>query len=184
MWSVGASAHLNKDGSQSVYVDSGIQINSPILNNGGNDNHFNCCGERSDSTQSETSQARPTLIWIDGFVAPKEGATSSTGSIKNTSGNLDEASNVARNQPHGAFSKIQFGKVQNQVNHAFRYIDKAGFSRADVRTAIQKDLTHSSSSIQKGLNKRFVTVGGVRIDYHAYRMPDGTVNIGRITTPR
>ncbi|MCB0206886.1 MAG: RHS repeat-associated core domain-containing protein, partial [Anaerolineae bacterium] len=112
------------------------------------------------------------------------GATKSAAPLKNVSGALDDAARAARTQPYGSFSKIQFGKGQNQVDHAFRHIEKAGFSRANVRTAIQKDLTHSAGSIRDGLNSRSVTVGGTRLDYHAYRLPDGTVNVGRITPPR
>ena len=73
---MGATAHLNNNGSQYVGVDSDIGKNRSILNNTGNTNHFSCCGERSESTQSETSQARPDLIWMDGFVLSKGVASS------------------------------------------------------------------------------------------------------------
>jgi len=83
LWSVGVSAHLNNSGSQYTGVDNDIEEFSPILNNRGNENHFNCCGERSDSTQSGTSQARPDINWIDGFVAPKVGINLSQNQIDN-----------------------------------------------------------------------------------------------------
>lgn len=40
------------------------------------------------------------------------------------------------------------------------------------------------TDIVNGLNKGTVNVNGVPVDYHAFRLPDGTVNIGRITGPR
>lgn len=104
--------------------------------------------------------------------------------MKNASGNLDDAARAARTQLYGGVAKIQFGKGRNQIEHAFRHIEKEGFSRSDVRAAIQKDLTHNMGSIQKGLNKRFVNLNGVRVDYHAYRFSNDTVNVGRITPPR
>jgi len=79
---------------------------------------------------------------------------------------------------------IQFGKIQNQIDHTFRHVDKAGFSRADVRAAIQKDLIENMSTIREGLNVRSVNMGGVELDFHAFRLPDGTINIGRITPRR
>jgi len=70
--SVGATAHLNNEGDRYVVVDSDIRINSPILNNSGNENHhFNCYGKRLTNELSELPPARTALIWLDRFVLSK-----------------------------------------------------------------------------------------------------------------
>lgn len=74
--------------------------------------------------------------------------------------------------------------MQNQVDHTFRHVDKAGFLRADVRIVIQKDLSQNMDAIREGFNARSVDVGGVRLDFRAFRLPDGTINVGRITLSR
>jgi len=104
--------------------------------------------------------------------------------LKNASGALEDAAAAARTQPHGAFSRIQFGRVQNQIEHAFRHTDAAGLVRADVRAAITRDLTQNAASLRSGMNVRTVQVNGIDLTVNAYRLPDGTINVGRITTPR
>jgi RHS repeat-associated protein len=79
---------------------------------------------------------------------------------------------------------IRFGKVENQVSHAFRYIDAAGFSREAVSTAITTDLAKIASSLPQGLHNGSVVVNGTKLDYAAYKLADGTINVGRITPPR
>ena len=37
---------------------------------------------------------------------------------------------------------------------------------------------------QTGGFTSWVTVNGTRLDYSAYRFPDGSINVGRITPPR
>jgi len=68
---VGVTAHLNNEGGRHVVVDSDIGINSSILNNRGNENHFNCCSERSTAALPELRQTRSALIWINGLVPPE-----------------------------------------------------------------------------------------------------------------
>jgi RHS repeat-associated protein len=77
--------------------------------------------------------------------------------------------------------RIQFGKTENQASHAFRHIEKAGLDRAKVSRAIGKDIGRVARGLQHGLTKRSVTVNGIKLHYHAYKLPDGTINVGRIT---
>jgi RHS repeat-associated protein len=79
---------------------------------------------------------------------------------------------------------IQFGKTENQIDHAFRHIGKAGLDRATVRSTIVDDLAGLADDVPQGLTKRSVVVDGVKLDYNAYKLPDGTVNVGRITLPK
>ena len=90
----------------------------------------------------------------------------------------------------GSYSKLpttpphQFGGNANQVYHTFRHIDKAGLSRAKVSEAITRDLASLANSLPDGLTARKVVVDGVELTYHAYKLPNGMINIGRITTQR
>ena len=47
-------------------------------------------------------------------------------------------------------SEVQFGNVENQVNHAFRHIDKAGLDRGAVQQAIRQDVSRAAESLSKG----------------------------------
>ena len=104
----------------------------------------------------------------------------------NALGRFGFAASSTKNLPRLGIGSttIQFGRVQNQINHTFRHTDAAGLARADVRSAIVKDLTQNGSSIRDGLNIRSLRVNGVDLTVNAYRLPDGTINVGRITTPR
>ncbi|WP_244817688.1 hypothetical protein [Caballeronia sp. Lep1P3] len=79
---------------------------------------------------------------------------------------------------------IQFGKVENQISHTFRHIEGAGFDRQVVQNAIQSDLSGIASSLPQGQYTGSVVVNGAKLDYSAFKLPDGTVNVGRITPPR
>jgi hypothetical protein len=76
---------------------------------------------------------------------------------------------------------IQFGKTENQIYHAFRHIDKMGLSRKAVMTSIKADLPLVLSKIETGkpLNC-IIKVAGKEIQYTAYKLANGTINIGRI----
>lgn len=52
-------------------------------------------------------------------------------------------------------------------------------SRQRVQDAIVADLP-PVTDLSNGLNVRTVTVDGVKLQYNAFKLPDGTVNIGRI----
>ncbi|MDP0930203.1 hypothetical protein Q0601_23775, partial [Paracoccus onubensis] len=75
---------------------------------------------------------------------------------------------------------VTIGRNANQEYHAWRHVeDELGMSREPVRDAIIDDLP-SISELSDGLNVRQVTVDGVKLQYNVYKLPDGTVNIGRI----
>ena len=76
---------------------------------------------------------------------------------------------------------VTFGRNANQIEHAFRHTDKLGLSRTAVQEAIQKHLPSVIDKIPSGspLN-RVIEVGGKRIQYSAFRLPDGSINVGRI----
>jgi len=75
---------------------------------------------------------------------------------------------------------VSFGRNSNQDHHVWRHVeDELGMNRQDVQRAVVADLP-PITNLSNGLNVRYVTVGGVRLQYNAFKLPDGTVNIGRI----
>lgn len=76
---------------------------------------------------------------------------------------------------------ITFGRNANQANHAFRHVDELGLTRAEVQAAIERHLATVADRIPNGqpLNQ-VIEVAGQRIQYSAFRLPDGTINVGRI----
>jgi hypothetical protein len=76
---------------------------------------------------------------------------------------------------------IQFGKVENQVSHTFRHVEAAGLERSAVQSAVQSHLEGAASQIVAGKPfNAIVEVGGQRLQYTAFRLKDGTLNVGRI----
>jgi hypothetical protein len=76
---------------------------------------------------------------------------------------------------------IQFGKSANQVQHAFRHTDALGLDRAVVQSGVQSHLKTVASQITSGKPfNQIIEVGGQRIQYTAFKLPDGTLNVGRI----
>jgi hypothetical protein len=82
-----------------------------------------------------------------------------------------------------AIGVIRFGNNPNQDYHTFRHIVDAGMDRAAVQAAIEADLAANTSAITAGLNARSITVAGQQITYHAFKLPSGVINVGRITLP-
>ncbi|MBI5610017.1 MAG: RHS repeat-associated core domain-containing protein [Deltaproteobacteria bacterium] len=78
-------------------------------------------------------------------------------------------------------SGLTFGRDANQVYHAFRHTDELGLARESAMAAVRDDLLVVSRNIPSGrpLNQ-VIEVSGQRIQYSAYRLPDGTINVGRI----
>jgi len=76
---------------------------------------------------------------------------------------------------------LQFGQTDNQVYHAFRHTDALGLDRAAIQTAIAEHFPSVSSRLTVGrpLNA-IIEVAGQRVQYTAYRLPNGVINIGRI----
>jgi hypothetical protein len=56
-----------------------------------------------------------------------------------------------------------------------------GLARAEVQATIEQHLQSVASQIPAGrpLNQ-IIEVAGQRIRYSAFRLPDGTINVGRI----
>jgi len=79
---------------------------------------------------------------------------------------------------------IQFGKVENQISHTFRHVEKAGFERKAVQEAIRQDLLRSAESLVGGQYSGSVLLNGTKLEYSAFKLSDGTINVGRITPPR
>jgi hypothetical protein len=76
---------------------------------------------------------------------------------------------------------IRFGNNPNQEYHTFRHLEEAGIDKQAAADAITKDLSGKAESLPQGLTKGQVNVGGRTLDYNAYKLPDGTINVGRIT---
>ncbi len=68
-----------------------------------------------------------------------------------------------------------------------RHIDDLGLDRSQVMDAIRSDLLPRLPLPPRQNNTPFVgnvTIGGIHLDYTAYRLSDGSVNVGRITGTR
>lgn len=85
------------------------------------------------------------------------------------------------NGSNGVKLLVQFGKTENQIYHTFRHVEKMGLDKTIVQSAIMKHFQTVYKEIKTGesLNK-VITVQGQQIQYSAYRLSDGTINIGRI----
>ncbi len=76
----------------------------------------------------------------------------------------------------------QFGNDANQVAHAFRHVDAAGLDRAVVQNAIRDDLETAGANIVPGQPfNQTIQVGNRSVTYTAFKLPNGAVNVGRIT---
>jgi len=76
---------------------------------------------------------------------------------------------------------IQFGKDANQVEHAFRHTDALGLDRGVVQSEVQAHLKTVASQITPGKPfNQVIEVGGQRMQYTAFKLQDGTINVGRI----
>ena len=76
---------------------------------------------------------------------------------------------------------VQFGKGANQVSHAFRHTDALGLDRGVVKSAVETHFREVSSQIVAGKPfNQIIEVAGQRIRYTAFKLKDGTINIGRI----
>jgi len=82
--------------------------------------------------------------------------------------------------------KPHFGyrEVENNVNHAIRYLKEAGLDINKVKAAISRDLGPASSCEIGARITGIVIVDGVTIKYSGIRLPNGRINIGTIQPPR
>lgn len=99
-------------------------------------------------------------------------------------GNFDYFAKIAPECCNATKSAVSYGvsvgRNANQDYHVWRHVeDEFGMSRQRVQDAVVADLP-PVADLSDGLNIRFVNVDGVRLQYNAFKLPDGTVNIGRI----
>jgi hypothetical protein len=78
-------------------------------------------------------------------------------------------------------STIQFGRVANQITHTFRHTDAVGLDRSLVRSAVEAHLRTVESQMVAGRPfNQVIDVAGSRIQYAAFRLENGVINVGRI----
>jgi hypothetical protein len=76
---------------------------------------------------------------------------------------------------------IKFGNTENQVNHTFRHADALGLDRSLVQSTVQSHFkTVSSQVVARKPFNQIIEIGGKKFQYTAYKLSDGTFNIGRI----
>ena len=76
---------------------------------------------------------------------------------------------------------IQFGNNPNQIYHAFRHTDDLGLDRESVKKAVIADLSKCANQVPNGkpFNQK-ITVNGIDLQYTAFKLKNGTLNVGRI----
>ncbi|WP_460911754.1 hypothetical protein [Spirosoma areae] len=76
---------------------------------------------------------------------------------------------------------IRFGNDPNQIHHVFRHTDELGLNRMAVQSAVQTHVSRLVSQIVPGQPfNRVIEIAGQRVQYTAFKLPDGTINVGRI----
>ena len=78
-------------------------------------------------------------------------------------------------------SAVRFGANENQLRHTFRHTDRFGLAREAVVTAISEDLAGRRPMLPGSYISGSVIVGGIMLEYRAFLLSDGTINIGCIT---
>ncbi len=82
----------------------------------------------------------------------------------------------------GAKILVQFGKGENQISHAFRHVEAMGLSKDIVKSAILKDIPRIAKGMPYGQSiNTTIKVSNQQIIYSSYKLPNGTINVGRIT---
>lgn len=78
-------------------------------------------------------------------------------------------------------ARLCFGRSREAYHHAFRHTDKMGLSRREVQAAIRRHVPSVMRKIPRGGSSRHeVEVAGKRIQYSAYKFPDGVISVGRV----
>lgn len=75
---------------------------------------------------------------------------------------------------------VQFGRTANQVYHAFRHLQEEGVNVEAAKDAILNDIS-AKGTLPQGLTTGTVNVGGRSLTYNAFKLADGTINVGRVT---
>jgi hypothetical protein len=76
---------------------------------------------------------------------------------------------------------VRFGTDENQVRHTFRHTDRLGLDRDAISNAIRADFARQGPVSPGGNISGSVSVGRVTLEYRAFALTDGTINVGRIT---
>ncbi len=119
------------------------------------------------------------------------GSSKLGGPAKPTPGNVNDPLGANGTRIRGDFAgknitfgddiTVQFGKGQNQIHHAFRHTDALGLDRALVQSSVQEHLKTVANQVISGKPfNQIIHVAGQKIQYTAFRLPNGTFNIGRI----
>jgi filamentous hemagglutinin len=111
-------------------------------------------------------------------VTTENGETYVTGS--SAIGGLGGATNTAAE----GNPTIQFGANDNQSSHTFRHVISGGYDATAVQNAVTGNLNNIGASLPQGQYTGTVVVNGTTFNYSAYKLPNGTINVGRITPPR
>lgn len=86
----------------------------------------------------------------------------------------------AASAPAAQRLSVQFGRVANQLSHAFRHTDRIGLDRCAVRPAIEQHLPSVADQLSPGKPlSQVIDVAGKRIQYTAFQTSQGIVNVGR-----
>ena len=89
--------------------------------------------------------------------------------------------NAVRGQKNVTTPVIRFGGNANQVYHTFRHTDALGLDRSLVQSMIRTHFETVSSQVVVGRPfNQVIRIGGRNIQYTAFKLSDGTFNIGRI----
>ena len=79
----------------------------------------------------------------------------------------------------GDTSAIEFGKTAEQSAHALRHVIEEGLNPQEVQAAIKNDII-TNGPVNAGSNTRYIEVAGKTLRYNAYRLANGTINVGKI----
>jgi hypothetical protein len=77
---------------------------------------------------------------------------------------------------------VRFGANPEQTRHALRHVlGETDLAPRAVTEAIRSSLSRNADRVGGALYQGYVEVGGVLLKYNAYRLKDGSINVGRIT---
>jgi filamentous hemagglutinin len=114
-----------------------------------------------------------------GAAATTPGYAPSAATLNNGNGDEQATDSAAKGNPN-----IQFGANDNQSSHTFRHVISGGYDATAVQNAVTSDLNNVRASLPQGQYTGTVVVNGTTFTYSSYKLPDGTINVGRITPPR
>ncbi len=118
----------------------------------------------------------------EGKEVPMDWSKASVGDVKSAYGYVHDVM-AAANADHvlsaiGIAATVSFG-------HGARHLDGAGLNQGDVEAAIQQDVRTAVENATQPTGNFWgrVNVDGQTIEYRAYTLPNGTVNVGTYYIP-